>query len=328
MALSSIWRENKILKRWIKKNYKDLIDGNYNYDMTNLLSDPLLEEIGKKLNVDKQYIYLGAGSSQLITSILNLTIWNRIIITNTEFGLYTRIVENSKDNKIVIPCVSFDDFIRELEQIKSDKQDLLCFSSPRWLSGEIMTETQFQKILKVYKGCILIDEAYISFSSNPQGFLKNTLKNDRIILLRSLSDKYFIPGLRVGYMITKMKINGLRDTYIAPHSISTFSARFMIKLLQDEKLVQLFEESIDYIKEIREVLLKEIKKDEDYRIVHSEANFITLLFKSEKKGNQYFEILKDLPGIQFYNKNKITFIKIWISNKIVTTEIIKRINAI
>ena len=75
MVSASIWNDNKVLKKWIKKYQSEFVDGNFNYNLTDLLSDPLLEEISKNINVPKEYIYLGAGSSQLITVIINNIFW-------------------------------------------------------------------------------------------------------------------------------------------------------------------------------------------------------------------------------------------------------------
>jgi hypothetical protein len=80
MASASIWNDNKVLKRWIKKYQSECVDGNFNYNLTDLVSDPLLEVISEKINVPKEYIYVGAGSSQLITVIVNLRIWNKVVI--------------------------------------------------------------------------------------------------------------------------------------------------------------------------------------------------------------------------------------------------------
>ena len=53
MASASIWKDNKVLKKWLKKYQMDFVDGNFNYDMNNQLSDPLLTTIAEKLNINK-----------------------------------------------------------------------------------------------------------------------------------------------------------------------------------------------------------------------------------------------------------------------------------
>ena len=269
MASASIWKDNKVLKKWLKKYQMDFVDGNFNYDMNNQLSDPLLTTIAEKLNINKEYIYLGAGSSQLITVILNLKIWNKIFISLPEFGLYTRNIGLNNVNSEMISCLTANDFINQLRKIKSTKDDLLCISSPRWFSGERFTDKQIEDILLIFNGSLLIDEAYIAFSNKKSGLVDLALKNDRILIIRSMSKTYFASGFRIGYLITKKEISGLRNTFIAPHSISTYSARFMIKLLNDKKMLNIFNNTIEYIKSNRDLIYERLKHNKKFMTIKS-----------------------------------------------------------
>ena len=325
MASASIWKDNKVLKKWLKKYQLEFVDGNFNYDLTDLLSDPLLITISEKLAIDKEYIYLGAGSSQLITTLINLRMWNKIFITTPEFGLYERNIIENKLNSKMIESLTTDDFITKLKKEKSSKDDLLCISSPKWFSGELFSNEQINEILEIFKGTILVDEAYIAFSDNSKGLIDLALNNNRIMLLRSFSKTFFASGFRIGYLITKKKINGLRNTFIAPHSISTYSERFAVKLLNDEKLMTIFKNSIEYMKYNRDILYQELIKDNNIIVYNSQSNFITLLFKDLKTQEEYYSRLKNLPGIQSFTKDNINYIKIWISNEKYNQEVLKRI---
>ncbi len=326
MASASIWKDNKVLKKWLKKYQMDFVDGNFNYDMNNQLSDPLLTTIAEKLNINKEYIYLGAGSSQLITVILNLKIWNKIFISLPEFGLYTRNIGLNNVNSEMISCLTANDFINQLRKIKSTKDDLLCISSPRWFSGERFTDKQIEDILLIFNGSLLIDEAYIAFSNKKSGLVDLALKNDRILIIRSMSKTYFASGFRIGYLITKKEISGLRNTFIAPHSISTYSARFMIKLLNDKKMLNIFNNTIEYIKSNRDLIYKTLKHNKKFMIIKSESNFISLIFKKEKDFNKCYDLLSNLPGIQKFKMNDIMFIKVWISDEKFSKIVIERIS--
>lgn len=315
MVSASIWNDNKVLKKWIKKYQSEFVDGNFNYNLTDLLSDPLLEVISKNINVPKEYIYLGAGSSQLITVIINLRIWNKVIIPLPEFGLYTRGIELNNLNSEMINCLTTEEFVTKLSKVKSGKNDLLCISSPRWFSGERFTDEQIQTILKNFKGSILIDEAYIAFSDQENGLINLALENDRVMVLRSFSKTYFASGFRLGYLVTKKEINGLRNTFIAPHSISTYSARFAIRLLNDEKLLKVFKNSVEYMKRNRDLIYEGLQDNSNINVVKSEGNFISLIFEDNELFEKCFDVLKYLPGIQKFNLNNVMFIKIWISNE-------------
>ena len=103
----------------------------------------------------------------------------------------------------------------------------------------MFSKKQIQDILNIFKGTLIIDEAYVDYSNDEQGMLKLCLSNDRIILFRTFSKKFLASGYRVGYMITKKNIEGMRNTIISPHSVSSYSENFFVTLLNDKKQMQL-----------------------------------------------------------------------------------------
>ena len=54
--MSSVWENNKILRKWEKKNFKSNVNGDFNYNLAMPLADPLVIALSKYLNIDKDYI--------------------------------------------------------------------------------------------------------------------------------------------------------------------------------------------------------------------------------------------------------------------------------
>lgn len=310
----SAWKNNKILKKWIKKNSYNFFNCNFNYDLSDLYSDPLLKGISEYLNVDKENIYVGAGSSQIINAILNLKCWDHIILSFPEFKLYYKTAVLSKQKIKLIESITCDEFVKKISKEKYSKKDLLCISSPRWFSGERFNENQINEIIDVFPGTIMIDEAYIDFSINPNGLIDLCLKNNRIMLLRTFSKKYYLSGLRIGYLLTKKRMDDLRNIAIPPHSISSFSSNFVISLLNDKKILQLFDNTLEVIINNREYLIEKLNKYDKFRIIKSESNFVTLLFENKSDFHKVANIIKKFPGVQIFDDNELLYIKIWISN--------------
>lgn len=320
----SAWKDNKILKKWIKKNCYDFFDGNFNYDMNKLGSDPLLKSISTYLNVESKYIYVGAGSSQIINAIVSLPCWDHILIPYPEFKLYERTAKLQKQKINSINATRCNDFIEKIRKTKSSKDDLLCISSPRWFTGEKFVLDEIKELLDIFSGNILIDEAYIDFSNNTNQLIELCMKNERIMLSRTFSKKFYLSGLRVGYLITKKNIPELRDTAIPPHSISTFASKFIIKLLNDNKMMNVFNNTVKVIKHNREYLYNNLINSNYYEIIKSEANFVTLIFKDREKFKSIYSAIKNYPGVQGFDE-KIIYIKIWVSNIKIEKEIVNSI---
>jgi len=327
IIMASVWQNNKMLRKWEQKNFKRIANGDFNYNLAYPLEDPLIIAISNNLNIKKDCIYVGAGSSQFIGALVGLKLWRKIFLSNIEFSLYKRTAELADKKITLLNGLTTNDILISLAKTKSDERDLLCISSPRWFNGEMFTIKQIKEILKIFNGTILIDEAYIDYSDNEKGLLDLCLKNERIIILRTFSKKFLASGYRTGYMITKKNIEGMRNTIIPPHSVSSYSERFFVELLSDNKILKAFEETRNYIKLNRDLIYNEFKDYKQIKVIKSDANFISIIFKDNILMEKTYDNLKELAGIQKFD-NVVPFIKIWVNNEIFSKEVIKRIKEI
>ncbi len=322
--MSSIWQNNKLLRKWEKQHFKKNVNGDFNYNLAYPLEDPLVNAISNYINVKKDYIYVGAGISQFISAIVGLKEWENIILPDIEFSLYKRTALLNDKKVVYVKGIDSEEFINNLKKIKSSDKDLLCISSPRWFNGEIFTKKQIRKILEIYKGTLIIDEAYVDYSNNEKGMIDICLENDRVIIFRSFSKKFLASGYRTGYMVTTKNIDGLRNTIIPPHSVSSYSENFFISLLKDNKILKAFDDTREYIKNNRDLIYNSLKNLNGIKIIKSASNFISILFKDNELMNEIYDSLSDLAGIQKFDE-VVPFIKIWINNEKFSQEIIKRI---
>lgn len=325
--MASVWQNNKMLRKWEEKNFKKIANGDFNYNLAYPLEDPLIKAISKDLNIKKEYIYVGAGSSQFISAVVGLKCWKKIFLSDIEFSLYKRSATLNEKDINYISGITTKEFLLNLEKQKSSKKDLLCISSPRWFSGEMFSKKQIQDILNIFKGTLIIDEAYVDYSNDEQGMLKLCLSNERIILFRTFSKKFLASGYRAGYMITKKNIEGMRNTIIPPHSVSSYSENFFVTLLNDKKILNAFAETREYIKQNRDLIYETFKNYKQIKVIKSNANFLTIIFNDKKQMQLVYEALKDLAGIQKFDEI-VPFIKIWVNNEIFSKTIIKRLEEI
>jgi len=100
----------------------------------------------------------------------------------------------------------------------------------------------------------------------------------------------------------------------------------MIKLLNDKKMLNIFNNTIEYIKSNRDLIYETLKHNKKFMIIKSEGNFISLIFKKEKDFNKCYDLLSNLPGIQKFKMNNIMFIKVWISDEKFSKIVIERIS--
>lgn len=52
--MSSVWQNNKLLRKWEIKHFKENANGDFNYNLAYPLEDPLVSAISNYINVKKR----------------------------------------------------------------------------------------------------------------------------------------------------------------------------------------------------------------------------------------------------------------------------------
>jgi len=141
---------------------------------------------------------------------------SQFLFTNGATEAFYLIAQNyrSKTATIVSPTFSeYEDACRinevelsfiQREQINDTElnTDIIFICNPNNPDGKVMTVQQIETLLVKYpKTIFIIDEAYIEFSkvAESSSFLINQFNN--IVIVKSLTKTFAIPGLRLGYII-------------------------------------------------------------------------------------------------------------------------------
>ncbi|RUT79783.1 pyridoxal phosphate-dependent aminotransferase [Ancylomarina longa] len=187
----------------------------------------------------KSYPEASAESLRLELSIDLEVDVEQLIITNGATEAFYLIAQSFKGSKscIVIPTFSeYEDacklneheisFINwnELEEIKKFPDDLLWICNPNNPTGCILHKTALVNLLKINSDTtFILDEAYIDFTDDISSSIDliNDYKN--LIIVKSLTKNFSIPGLRLGYLITNKTLVQKIEFYKAPWTVNSFA---------------------------------------------------------------------------------------------------------
>lgn len=260
------------LKDEIKANF-DRIISEYpsGLDVNNLLA-------AKYFSINKNYICVGNGAAELIKSLLNKNTDN-VGIPIPTFEEYTNRIEKSK---IISFDIKNDDFSYNAEDLinfYNDKRiSTLILINPDNPSGnfipfdEILTLLEWTKIKKIK---LIIDESFVDFSDDS---VKNTLLQDHLLLgfpnlvvIKSISKSYGVPGLRLGVLATS---NQDLITYIKKDvsiwNINSF-AEFYLQIFG--KYSNIYIDSCDLFRSERFIFFKALTDINFLRVIPSQANY-------------------------------------------------------
>jgi len=260
------------------------------------LSD-LKEIIGKFHGINPENILPGNGASELITwAGYEASKYGISCIPSPGFIDYERSLNcwNSKYINYELPKNWNNIFPQSFPL--HPKGDVIWITNPHNPTGQLWKRNSLEAIIKQYK-LVICDEAFLSLTPNgeKESLIPLTKKYDNLLVLRSLTKIFNIPGIRLGYVIgsskklKQLKIN--RD----PWPLNSFAIKAGIDLLSNKKFYEKWTKQIhSWINIERKKVYEKLSKIENLKVHNSSTNFFLIESKTSL-----------LPNIKYLENKRI-----------------------
>ena len=231
----------------------------------------------KDFGVKQEYILVGNGAAELITALTTQLLGNVGIVRPTFEEYPNRLMEE----QVVAYEPQRPDFrytVDDLMAFFDDKQIWsLVLINPDNPTGNYIP---YNDCLRLAQWCqkreivLVIDESFIDFSSEHPTFLKNAVlsQNDHLVVVKSISKSYGVPGLRLGVLATSnqsLMMNLRREMSI--WNINSFGEFFLQIIGKYEKV---YGQAMDAFREERSHFVKALENIPYLRVLPSEANYV------------------------------------------------------
>ena len=273
------------------------------------LSD-LKEIIGQFHGINPDNILPGNGASELIT-------WAGY--------------EASKFGISCIPSPSFVDYERSLNCWNSNfihcelpknwndifpqsfplhpNGDVIWITNPHNPTGQLWEKNSLEEVVKKYK-LVICDEAFLSITPNgeKESLISLTKKFDNLLVLRSLTKIFNIPGLRLGYVIGSSKKLKQWEINRDPWPLNSFSIKAGIDLLSNKKFYEQWTKQIhSWINIEKKRVFEKLLKIENLKIHNSSTNFFLIESETSLSPNiKYLEnkgiLLRECTSFRFLDE--------------------------
>ena len=250
----------------------------------------LKKRIGKIKHISPERIFLGNGSDEPIDLLMRAFCnpgKDSILINPPTYGMY-EVSASINDVKIVkIPLQEGFVFNKEavFDAIEPGvKMIFLC--SPNNPSGNSIDRDEIFEIVEKFQGLVILDEAYIDFSSQPS--MINELENHRnLIILQTFSKAWGLAALRLGMTFADPEIIDILNMIKPPYNISGATQDLALKALDNHHQMKAMVKEIHAQKKRLKSMLSEL--DTIQKIYPSDANF--LLVKMENAHDIYVKLI-------------------------------------
>ena len=245
------------------------------------LQTELRLEISKLKKIKTKSLFLGNGSDEAIDLLLRAFCEpgkDKIILCPPTYGVYSVFAKINDVAIIDVPLTSqFDlDVTGILNQVNS-KTKLIFLCSPNNPTANMLNPEDIRIILSQFPGIVIIDEAYIDFSST-KSWLGSLNKNQNLVVLQTFSKAWGLANLRLGMAFADPEIISVLDNIKYPYNLSGVTQKLVLDALKskenkDKMISEIIQQRLFLQTELEKLSL--VKK-----VYSSETNFLLVKTKN------------------------------------------------
>lgn len=205
----------------------------------NRYPDPLQGEVKQALSavkgVDPDSIFLGNGSDEAIDLLFRAFCepgCDNVVAIDPTYGMYEVCAAINKVEYRKVPLdeafrFRADDMLR-----KADAQTKLMFlCSPNNPTGNSLDRAEVERLLDAFDGLVVVDEAYIDFSSEPS-MLGQLKERPNLVILQTFSKAWGCAGIRLGIACAHPEVIAILNKIKYPYNVNLLTQREALHMLQ------------------------------------------------------------------------------------------------
>ena len=259
------------------------LDANENpFGELNRYPDPqqkeLKESLGNLKKINTENIFIGNGSDEVIDLAFRIFCnpgEDKALTFSPTYGMYDVSADINNIDLVKIPLTdNFQINLKEVTPYLSDKNLKIIFiCSPNNPTGNTIKTSDIENILNNFNGIVIIDEAYIDFSS-AESWNTKIEQYPNLIVSQTFSKAWGLAAARVGVAYTNKNIISLFNKIKPPYNVSSLNQKAAINSLNN---FELFEKNKNLILQEKKLLSETLKKlDIVKKVYPSDANFILI----------------------------------------------------
>ena len=273
----------------------------------NRYPDPLQEglkaKIAKIKNIHPSQIMLGVGSDEPIDLAIRIFCEpkeDNIVAIDPTYGMYKVCadINNVEYRKVLLN----DDYSFDAERLLKTvdvNTKILFLCSPNNPTGNTLNRDEVNKILNLFGGIVIIDEAYIDFAPETS-WLPMLNEYPNMIILQTFSKAWGLASVRCGMAFASEEIISYFNNVKYPYNLNILTQKFVSEQLdfesrKNEWVKMLVEQRAFFEEELKDIPLVE-------KTYPSDANF--LLVKVYDANDTYNKLVE--RGIIVRNRNNIS----------------------
>ena len=211
----------------------------------NRYPDPLQGEVKQRLakikGVPEECIFLGNGSDEAIDLVYRCFCEpkkNNVVAICPTYGMYEVCADiNNVEYRQVMLDEHFQVTAEKLLAATDSNTKVIWICSPNNPTGNNIYREEIMKVIEQFDGLVIVDEAYIDFSSE-KTMLLQLASHPNLIVLHTMSKAWGSAAIRLGMAFAQKDIIDIFNKVKYPYNVNLLTQEQAIKRLDDKISVE------------------------------------------------------------------------------------------
>ena len=240
----------------------------------------LKAKIGAVKGVSAANIFLGNGSDEPIDLLFRAFCEPGVdeVITNPPtYGMYkvSADINNVLVNEVLLTR-AYDLDLAGIQAAIKPTTKLIFICSPNNPTGNDLSVSKIEEVLKAFDGLVVVDEAYIDFTDR-QSFIHKLADYPNLVVLQTFSKAWGLASLRLGMAYASEQIIGILNKIKPPYNLSGLTQETVLNALdnvatKDEMVAEILENRAELLKGLEDLDIVD-------KVYPSDANFLLVRVK-------------------------------------------------
>lgn len=244
----------------------------------NSSSERLKSKLSILHGVAPKNIAIGNGSIELIYLVPRAFKIKKPLIITPTFSEYEFAVRSNGSMPAFFNTSEKDNFKIDCGKLAECLPycDALFLCNPNNPTGALLHRDEalcLSRLLKKHKGLLILDEAFIEFTeaSKSKTIMSEAVKNGSLVILRSLTKFFAMPGLRLGYAIGHKGVIEKISKLQYPWNVNSLAQLAGEKVFADKSYMN---RTWRFVAKERQHMLEGLNNIKGLKVYPSSANFI------------------------------------------------------
>jgi threonine-phosphate decarboxylase len=197
--------------------------------------------LARRFGWRREEIVIANGASAIIEAFVRTVAPRRCLVPQPAFSEYGRALAAQGAQTIGFRLEAADDFALDVDALltalRDERPDACIITNPHNPSGALTPAGEMRRIRDRARElgiALLIDEAFVDYVPDASVAGDVLAADDDVLVLRSLTKFYAMPGLRVGYALASARFARALATRVPSWPVTSLAAVAAVAALEDE----------------------------------------------------------------------------------------------